>query len=71
MTVPKMTPKERRFLALMYPTGTVMIGLKIGEALYSRGFIKVATFGRYGITPEGARAIEHYPESLMTVGPDR
>lgn len=71
MTAPKMTGRERRFLALMYPTGTVAIGLKVGEALYSRGFLKIATFGRYGITPEGARAIEHYPEALMNVGPDR
>jgi hypothetical protein len=62
----KLSRKERHFLALIYPAGTIAVGLEIGEQLYSRGLIKIATFGRYGITPEGARAIEQYPESLVS-----
>ena len=50
-------------MAIMYPTGTVATGSDTGAKLYHRGFVKIAVFGRYGITPEGAEAIKQYPES--------
>ncbi|MGY3588016.1 hypothetical protein [Bradyrhizobium sp. USDA 4350] len=65
---PRLTPRERRFLALIYPVGTIAMGSAAGEKLYLRGFVKLARFGRYEITPEGAAAIANYPESLWTIG---
>lgn len=64
---PVLTHRERRFLAIVYPTGSVGIGLTVGEKLYVRGFLKIE-HGRYSITPAGAEAIRRYPESLFTIG---
>jgi hypothetical protein len=64
---PKLTRKERFFLSLIYPTGTIAVGTKVGEKLFVRGFLTIK-FGRYGITPEGAAAICEYPESLSPIG---
>lgn len=66
---PRLTRMERRFLAVIYPVGTIAVGTSAGEKLYARGFVKLTKFGaRYEITPEGAAAIANYPESLWTIG---
>lgn len=59
----RLTSAERRFLAIIHPTGTVATGTIVGVRLYQRGFVKIEKFGRYGITPAGAEAIKQYPES--------
>lgn len=65
---PKLTMKERRFLAIIYPTGTIATGTDVGAKLYYRGFVTIAKRDRYGITPEGAAAIALYPEAFWNVG---
>jgi len=64
---PKLTRKERHFLSLIYPNGTIAIGTKVGERLFARGLLTIR-FSRYAITPEGAAAICDYPESLSPIG---
>src|SRR5437879_14989 len=46
---PKLTMKERRFLAIIYPTGTIATGTDVGAKLYYRGFLTIAKRDRYGI----------------------
>ena len=59
----KLTSAERRFLAIIHPTGTIATGTMVGLRLYQRGLVRIAKFERYGITPEGVEAIKQYPES--------
>lgn len=59
----KLTSAERRFLAIMYPTGTVATGSETGDRLHQRGFVTVAKWGRFALTAAGAEAIKQYPES--------
>jgi hypothetical protein len=59
----RLTAAERRFLAIIFPTGTIATGSDVGFRLYQRGFVTIAKYQRYGITPAGAEAIKQYPES--------
>lgn len=63
----KLTRRQRRFLAAMYPDGTVSTGTETGRALHHMGFIHVAKWGRYGLTPEGKTEFEKYPESKWDI----
>lgn len=58
----RLTRKERRFMAIMYPTGTVAVGLTIGRELYHRGLLLIAKAGRYGLSARGAEAMKQYLE---------
>lgn len=59
----RLTAAERRFLAIINPTGTIATGTMTGLRLHQRGLVTVAKFERYGITPAGIAAIKGYPES--------
>lgn len=59
----RLTAAERRFLAIIFPTGTIATGSEVGQRLYQRGLVTIAKYQRYGITPEGVAAIKQYPES--------
>lgn len=59
----RLTSAERRFLAIIHPTGTIATGTTVGFRLYQRGFVSIAKYQRYGITPAGVAAINQYPES--------
>jgi hypothetical protein len=67
----KLNPRERYFLGLIYPTGTIAVGTSVGQRLYNRGLVRIEKRDRYGITPAGAEAIATYPEAFMQIGPDR
>jgi hypothetical protein len=56
------TRRESHFLELIYPEGTIGIGTRIGEALWQRGLVTIAKWGRYGITPAGIEALEQDDE---------
>lgn len=58
----RLTSAERRFLAIIFPTGTIATGTKVGFELERRGLVTVAKYQRYGITAAGAAAIKQYPE---------
>jgi hypothetical protein len=59
----RLTSAERRFLAIIHPTGTIATGTMVGLRLYQRGLVRIAKYQRYGITAAGAEAIKQYPES--------
>lgn len=59
----KLTRRHRRFLAVIYPTGTIARGSSTGFELYRAGLVEVSKFGRYGITAAGADAIKDLPEA--------
>lgn len=54
----QLTEREIRFLALMYPNGTVEIGLSIGDSLRRRGFLCVTPKNhRLSLTRKGMIAV--------------
>lgn len=53
----KLTRRQRHFLELLYPDGTIAIGLTVGADLRLMGLVRIAKYGRYGITEAGAQAI--------------
>lgn len=58
MPAPKLDDSEAHFLSVICPEGTISVGTTIGYKLHRRGLVKIAKFGRYGITPAGAEAIK-------------
>jgi hypothetical protein len=54
----KLTRRERHFLSLHYPDGTVSKGTSVGASLYRKGLVYIAKYGRYGITPAGIEALK-------------
>jgi hypothetical protein len=54
----KLTQRERYFLSLINPEGTIGIGTSVGAALHQRGFVAVTGRDRYGITESGKQALE-------------
>jgi hypothetical protein len=58
----RLTRRERHYLNIMYPDGTIAVGTKVGEQLYYRGLVRIAKWGRYGITPEGIEALKQDDE---------
>ena len=56
----KIDDRDAHFLGLICPEGTISIGTSIGSKLRRRGLVKIAKFGRYGITPEGVEALKEW-----------
>ncbi|WP_439398527.1 hypothetical protein ACRQ5Q_14610 [Bradyrhizobium sp. PMVTL-01] len=55
--VGNLTRRERHFLGLLMEDGaTISKGTSLGASLYRRGLLRIAKFGRYGITAEGVAA---------------
>lgn len=53
----KLTPREMRFLKVMYPEGTVSVGLTVGAVLRHKGYIEMATRDRYRLSRKGVIAV--------------
>ncbi len=53
----KLTPRELRFLKIMYPEGTVAVGLSVGDDLRRRGYIELAKRDRYKLSRKGIIAV--------------
>jgi hypothetical protein len=53
----KLTPRELRFLKVMYPEGTVSIGLTVGTVLHHKGYLEMAKRDRYKLSRKGIIAV--------------
>lgn len=58
----KLDASEQYWLAVIRDGGTIGTGTKVGYQLLRRGMVREVKWGRYGITPAGAAAIDLYPE---------
>lgn len=54
----KLTQRQFRFLQLMYPTGSVCIGLDVGEHMLDRGYLILGKNERYTLSPAGIKVVE-------------
>lgn len=54
----KLKPRQLRFLRLMYPAGSVCVGLDVGQHMLARGYLILGRNGRYTLSPAGRAAIE-------------
>lgn len=53
----KLTAREMRFLSLIYPEGTISVGLTVGYRLQEKGYVREAKEGRLGLTRKGLIAV--------------
>jgi hypothetical protein len=56
-----LTKRHLRFLRLIYPEGTVCVGLAIGADLARWGYVERTRTGRYTLTAKGKAAVENQP----------
>ena len=54
----KLTARQLRFLRLMYPAGSVCIGLDVGAHMFARGYLVIGRDARYRLSPNGIHVIE-------------
>ena len=52
-----LTAREMRFLKVIYPEGTVGVGLTVGAVLHYKGYIEMATRDRYKLSRKGIIAV--------------
>jgi hypothetical protein len=52
-----LTRREKRFLDLLYPDGSVSVDLTVGALLHQKGYVQVNKQGRYELTRKGMMAV--------------
>jgi hypothetical protein len=57
MAEQRLTPRELRFLGLIYPQGSIAAGLSVGNRLHRLGYLTVGRNGRFTISPKGMIAV--------------
>lgn len=63
----RLTPREMRFLALIYPEGSISVGLTIGMDLRNRGYLQ-RKGDRYVLTRKGMIAVAALSRTQSTSG---